>query len=148
MQKDATQASASADQSRVPLAMSLETLGFIIAKAKQFDAKDPVTDVGSGSNPIDDNEIGVLEDHRDDSTAQELTALINSLSEDEQVDLVALNLVRPRGLCGGRLGGQVRAQAATAHNNRTAQYLLGTPLLGDFLEEGLATLGYSHEDYE
>jgi hypothetical protein len=28
------------------------------------------------------------------------------------------------------------------------KYLLGTPLLGDFLEEGLSTLGYSCEEFE
>jgi hypothetical protein len=135
------------DESRVSIVISPEKLGFIIAKAREFDAKDPVTDAGSGSNPIDDNEIGVLEDHLDDPTAQELTALINSLSEDEQVDLVALTWLGREDYAAGDWA-EVRAQAASAHNNRTAQYLLGTPLLADFLEEGLATLGYSHEDYE
>jgi Protein of unknown function (DUF3775) len=42
----------------------------------------------------------------------------------------------------------VRAGAARAHNNRTASYLLGTPLLGDFLEEGLSMLGYSCAEFE
>ena len=35
----------------------------------------------------------------------------------------------------------VRAEAADAHNNRTANYLIGMPLLGDYLEEGLSMLG-------
>ncbi len=30
----------------------------------------------------------------------------------------------------------VREEAASAHNNRTAEYLLGTPNLGDLLEKG------------
>ena len=42
----------------------------------------------------------------------------------------------------------VREEAARAHNNRTAAYLLGIPQLGDFLEEGLSMLGYSCEEYE
>jgi hypothetical protein len=42
----------------------------------------------------------------------------------------------------------VREEAARAHNDRTALYLLGTPLLGDFLEEGLSMLGYSCEEFE
>ena len=37
----------------------------------------------------------------------------------------------------------VRAEAARAHNERTAELPLGTPLLVDFLEEGLALLGRS-----
>ena len=42
----------------------------------------------------------------------------------------------------------VREQAAHAHNERTASYLLGMPLVGDFLEEGLSLLGYSCEEFE
>ena len=42
----------------------------------------------------------------------------------------------------------IRDEAARAHNERTAAYLLGEPLLGDFLEEGLSMLGFSCEDYE
>jgi hypothetical protein len=36
--------------------------------------------------------------------------------------------------------------ARDAHNARTAEYLLGIPLLGDFLEEGLSLMGESCED--
>jgi len=42
----------------------------------------------------------------------------------------------------------VRAEAARAHNERTASYLLGMPLLGDFLEQGLSMLGHSCEEFE
>jgi Protein of unknown function (DUF3775) len=42
----------------------------------------------------------------------------------------------------------VRDEAARAHNQCTAEYLLGTPLLGDFLEAGLSMLGYSCKEFE
>jgi hypothetical protein len=42
----------------------------------------------------------------------------------------------------------VREDAARAHNERTIDYLLGTPLLGDFLGEGLSMLGYSCGEFE
>jgi hypothetical protein len=42
----------------------------------------------------------------------------------------------------------LHAEARRAHNRRTAAYLLGMPLLGDFLSDGLATLGYAPEEYE
>jgi hypothetical protein len=42
----------------------------------------------------------------------------------------------------------VREEAARAHNERTVDYLLGMPLLSDFLEEGLSMLGYSCEEFE
>jgi hypothetical protein len=38
--------------------------------------------------------------------------------------------------------------AREAHNQRTADYLVGTPNLSDELEEGLAKLGLSIEDVE
>jgi len=62
----------------------------IIIKAREFDAKDGVTEPDPGSNPTDDNDTAILEDHEDDPVVEELTSFINSLSEDEQVDLVAL----------------------------------------------------------
>ena len=42
----------------------------------------------------------------------------------------------------------MREEAARAHNQRTAEYLLGMPLVADFLEEGLSMLGYSCEEFE
>ena len=43
---------------------------------------------------------------------------------------------------------ELRAQAAQAHNNRTAAYLIETPMLGDYLEEALSEFGLSLEDFE
>src|SRR5262245_19425856 len=72
------------------LAISAEKVCYIILKAREFDAKDAVTEPDTGSNPTDDNMISVLEDHGDDPVMEELTSFISSLSEDERVDLVAL----------------------------------------------------------
>jgi hypothetical protein len=41
-----------------------------------------------------------------------------------------------------------RKQAAARHNARTAQYLLGIPLLSEFLEDALSDAGRSCEDEE
>jgi hypothetical protein len=129
------------------LTISPEKVCFIIIKAKEFDAKDEVTEPDPGSNPADDREMAVLEDHEDDPVLEELTSLINSLSEDEQIDLVALAWLG-RDDYSANDWAAVRQEAARAHNERTASYLLGTPLLGDFLEEGLSMLGYSCEELE
>jgi hypothetical protein len=73
--------------------------------------------------------------------------LINALSDDEQIDLVALAwLGRDDYAASDWLA--VRDEAARAHNGRTAEYLRGTALLGHSLEEGLSMLGHSCEDVE
>jgi hypothetical protein len=129
------------------LTISREKVFFVIVKAREFDAKDEVTDPDDASNPTDDREIAVLEDHRDDPTVQEIIAFINAMSVDEQVDLVALAWLG-RDDYTAEDWASVRQEAAAAHNRRTASYLLGMPQLGDFLEEGLSLLGYSVEEFE
>jgi hypothetical protein len=127
-----------------PLTISPEKVCFIIIKAREFDAKDEVTDPDPGSNPSDDRDAAVLEDHSDDPVVEELTGFINALSDDEQIDLVALAWLG-RDDYSASDWVDVRAEAAGAHNRRnTVRYLLGLPLLGDFLEEGL----YSCEEFE
>ncbi|HZB55749.1 MAG TPA: DUF3775 domain-containing protein [Reyranella sp.] len=129
------------------LTVSSESVCFIIIKAREFDAQDVVTDPDSGSNATDDNQASVLEAHSDDLTQKELVAFINALSEEEQAELVAL-------LWLGRGDGtledwdDLRDEAQRQHNNRTAAYLLGEPLLSDHLEEGLSQFGLTCEDFE
>jgi len=43
---------------------------------------------------------------------------------------------------------ELRAEASRAHNNRTASYLVETPMLADYLEEALSEFGLSFEDFE
>jgi hypothetical protein len=129
------------------LTISAAKVATIITKARQFDVKDVLTDPDTGSNASDDAMLSVLEDHRDDPVRSELTAIIRGLNEDEQIDLVALTWL-------GRGDGDIndwddlRAEAARAHNKRTAEYLLGMPLVADHLEEGLAQFGHSVAEFE
>ena len=124
------------------LSISAEKVCLIAARARQFDVKDAVTDPDSGSNPTDDAMVDVLEDDHDDPVYQELVAFIGGLTEDEQVDLVALAWL-------GRGDGTIdewdslRAEAERNHNRRTARYLLGLPLLPNYLEDGLSQFGRS-----
>ncbi len=130
-----------------PLSISPEKVCFVIVKAREFDVKDPASESDPGSNPSDDKEFGVLEDQPDDPVVEELSSLINALSEDEQIDLVALAWLGRDGTDAGEWA-ETRREAARAHNKRTVNYLLGMPQLGDFLEEGLSMLGYSCEEFE
>jgi len=127
------------------LQINPEKVRHIIAEARIFDGKEANSDPDSGSNPTDDGMVAVLEDHRDDPTSQELRSFVHGLTEDEQVDLVALMWL---GRGDGDLGDwcALRREAARLHNNHTAQYLLGKPLLAEHLDEALSQLGYGRGD--
>ena len=147
MHDDTTDPDAPAEEGGEVLTISPEKVCFVIVKAREFDAKDAVTEPDPGSNPTDDRETAVLEDHEDDPVIEELTSFIDALTEDEQIDLVALAWLGRDDYTASDWA-SVREEAAAAHNERTASYLLGMPLLGDFLEEGLSMLGYSCEEFE
>ena len=129
------------------LSISPEKAFAILAKARQFDVKDGVTDPDPGSNASDDMMLSVLEDHADDPVQNELVAMIRALNVDEQIDLVALAWL-------GRGDGDVadwdelRSEAVRARNKRTAEYLIGMPILSDYLEEALSQFGHSSEEFE
>jgi len=129
------------------LAISPESVCWVIVKSREFDAKDEVTEPDPGSNPSDDHMISVLEDHGDDPAGEEVTTFINGMTVDEQIDLVALAWL---GRGDGDIAGwaDLRNEAASAHNNRTGEYLLGMPLLSDYLEEALGLFGHSCEEFE
>jgi len=135
------------------LNISREKITFLIERAREFDAKDVPSDTGSGSNPTDDDEIDVLEDTASDPVARELASFIRALNEDEQVDLVALMWLG-RGDGGIEDWNELRARSAERRNTyrnprrETVRYLLGEPLLGDLLAEGLGRFGYSWADEE
>ena len=127
------------------LAISPEKITFLIEKTREFDVKEGASDPDSGSNGADDNMIDVLDDNGDDPVVREITGYINAMTEDEQIDLVALMRL-------GRGDGTIdewddlRREAADGHNARTARYLLGEPLISDYLAEGLGAFGLTWDD--
>jgi len=127
--------------------ISLDTVCYIIIKAREFDAKVDVEEPDAGSNAADDDMAGVLQDYADDPTYAELKEAIEDLNLDEQVNLVALTWLG-RGDYTKEDWDEALAEATRAHNKRTAEYLMGIPLLGDFLEEGLAAFDLSCEEIE
>src|SRR5579864_577396 len=109
------------------LTISVEKVAFLIEKMREFDVKEEVSDPDSGSNASDDNMIDVLEDGGDDPVVREITGFINAMTDDEQIDLVALMRLG-RGDGGIEDWDDLRREAAEGHNKRTASYLLGEPL--------------------
>jgi len=129
------------------LTIPLEKLAYIVIKAREFDAEVPPVDEDSGSNPSDDAERDVLESGANNPTYQELTDAIDSLSDRERVELLALTWLG-RGDYTKEEWRDVLEEAHRVHDERETQYLVGTPLLADYLEEALSQLGYSLEEFE
>jgi len=126
------------------LEISPTKVGFIILKAREYGAKVGAWDEGASS---DHDAESILEDFSDDSTLGEIKEFIHDLNEDEQVSLVALAWIG-RGSFGPEELDDAMDTARAERNARTADYLLGMPLLSDYLEEALDRLGYSVEDAE
>jgi hypothetical protein len=122
------------------LAVSAEKIGFLIEKMREFDVKEGASDPDSGSNGADDNMVDVLADSGDDPVVGEITGFINAMTEDEQIDLVALMRLG-RGDGGIEEWDDLRREAADGYDGRTASYLLGEPLVSDYLAEGLDAFG-------
>jgi Protein of unknown function (DUF3775) len=130
--------------SKVPsLSISPEKVFFIVSKAHQseMEASEPelITD-------LEDDDAGEGQVGKD-TDRTELSNFMSDLNVDEQIDLVALMWL---GRGDGDLDSfsDLRNQAADAHNNRTAAYLLGTPMFADYLEEAMSAFGLSAEDFE
>jgi|SRR5665213_1829718 len=127
------------------LAVSTEKVTFLIEKMREFDVKEESSDPDSGSNGADDNMIDVLTDNGDDPVVREITGFISAMSEDERIDLVTLMRLG-RGDGGIDEWDDLRREAADGDNNRTAHYLLGEPLVSDYLAEGLDAFGLTWDD--
>lgn len=130
------------------LTIPLEKLAFIVEKAREYDAEVP-TDPGAteGSDATDDDERQILLDTPDNPTEQELRDAIDGLNVDEREELLAL-LWLGRGDYDAQGWPEALRQARETENSSETGYLLGTPLLGDYLEEGVEALGLSLEDFE
>jgi len=131
------------------LVIPLETLAFfIIVRAREFDAEVPVEpDAATGSDGPDDDEREVLLDTPDNPTEQELRDAIDGLGDPERQELLALMWLG-RGDYDADSWPEVLREAAESTIASVTDYLVGTPLLGDYLEEGASALGLSLEDFE
>jgi Protein of unknown function (DUF3775) len=127
------------------LTIPLEKLAYIIEKAREFDAQVP-SDAEEGSNADDDDEREILLDTPDNPTEQELRDAIDGLSIPERQELLALMWLG-RGDYDAESWSEALQQARQTQSASETAYLLGTPLLGDYIEEGVAALGLSLEDF-
>lgn len=131
----------------IELTIPLKTLGFIIAKAREYDVEVAPVDEDTGSNPTDDESLDVLEARRDNPTRQELIDALEGLNEDERVELLALTWLGRGDFTASEWPEALRL-ARERHDAKESEYLASTPLLADFIETGLNELGFAEEDIE
>ncbi len=129
----------------VELGIALELVQDVIRHAKAFDAAIPISAEDINESYTEDEARDALAEYAEDPTYIELEDFIDSLNEEEQINLVALAWVG-RGTFAADEWEDALTEARDAHNEHTGQYLLGMPLLGTFLEDGLEALGYSEEE--
>jgi Protein of unknown function (DUF3775) len=129
------------------LSVPLETLTYIIVKAREYDAQVPPVDEMPGSNPSDDAGREILEAGDDNPTYQELAGAIDALSDNQRIELLALVWLG-RGDFSKEEWRDALREARRVHDNKETDYLIGPPLLPAYLEEGLSQLGYSIEEGE
>jgi Protein of unknown function (DUF3775) len=127
------------------LRISTETVCFIIAKARTLDVKVASSGLMSGSNPADDEERAILEDRPGDATEEELRRTLEALNGAEMADLIGLAWLG-RGEETLEDWPDIMQRVADEHPEHPIAWLMQLPLLGDYLEEGLAAFGLSCTD--
>ena len=114
----------------------------LIERAREFHAKEGVIIPEETTNSSGSAGADMLADHQGDPTFQEFRNTIEDLEPDQQVAVVTLMWIG-RGDFDVSEWNAAYRQAGEEWNPHTAEYLISTPLVADYLEEGLAALGYS-----
>jgi len=127
------------------LRINPETVCFVIVKARELDVKVAPEELDDASD--EDVMNRVLEDYADDPTFEELKSFLESLNDEELEDLVGLTWLG-RDDYSADDWPDLLAEVQDVREKHTVEYLLGTPLLADYLEEGLAQFGHSCEEFE
>ncbi|PTQ70233.1 DUF3775 domain-containing protein [Celeribacter persicus] len=121
--------------------ISPHKVAFVIVRARELGAK-----VGRWDTPSDDADGDtILESRPSDGTGHELQSFIRSLNEDEKAALVAIMWI------GRETFDDYDEAFGTAKQEAigpTEKYLLGIPLLADYLEDGLESLGIDTSELE
>ncbi len=131
---------------KATLDVNPETVCQIIGLAKEFHAKEEVViPEDAPLSPSEDWARQVLADHADDPTYQELKGMIRDLEFDQQDNLVALMWVGRGDFSVSEWQSALDA-AGARRSSHTADYLIASPLVASYLEEGLNQLGYSCEE--
>ncbi len=132
----------------MPLEIAPEKVAHIILKAREFEAGDEAwSDEDDEPADIEINEEDLESAHEEDPAYQEVAGFIDMLNDDEQAHLVALTWIG-RGTYEAEEFDEAVETAVAEATGLTSAYLLGMPLLPDYLEEGLEKMGFSVGEVE
>lgn len=119
---------------------------YIAAKARELLSEDEGAKPDA-SNPTDDDERSILTDAAYGPIHAEVVQYIDDLDVDEATALVALMWIG-RGDFEPKDWEDAVSQARERSQSPASHYLLGEPLLPDYLEEALAAFGHSCRDFD
>jgi len=136
------------DEKEWELTIDPDTVRLFILKAKAIGAAMNDDYAGGSEHEIEldgdardsHNHDGLAEEEEENLTEEELRELIDDLNVDEAADLVALVWIG-RGDYDAAEWADAVNEARQRSNKRTSSYLLGLPMLADYLEEGLEAIG-------
>ena len=126
----------------MPLTINPDKVCFVIAKAREINVKVAPEELADDGDDME----RILEDYGDDATYQELKAFLDAQSDDVLRELLALTWIG-RGDYTADDWRNLMGEIKDVRDQRTSDYLLGTPLLADYLAEGLSQFGLSCEDF-
>lgn len=121
-----------------------ETVRFIISKAHEFQTDDGEPLGEDTLNPLNSELFDIPVVNNESTTSLEFSSTISDLEPDQQQAVVALMWLG-RGDFSIDEWEDALDQARSSWTLHTADYLLSTPLLADYLEEGLAMHGYEDD---
>ena len=108
----------------------------LILRARAYDSKEQIDDFQRDPDSAETDAVETLHTGEQDPIRDEIHDWIDSLDEEAQAELVALYWIG-RGDYEGRDFVQSVKQAQQRRTAPSSDYLLGAPLLGDYLEIGL-----------
>ncbi|WP_295445490.1 DUF3775 domain-containing protein [uncultured Thiodictyon sp.] len=127
------------------LHIPLDTICYIIAKAREFQSKEDVVIPDVPSSPSEDWALQILAHHGGDYTLMEFVECIGEMNQRQRSELIALMWVG-RGDYTIEDWESAVDDAIGDYSVRAAQYLIAHPMVSDDLEEGLIAHGYSCEE--
>ena len=121
------------------LRISPDKVCYVIAKAREFDVKVAPEELEDDQDDME----RILEDYADDPTYEELRSFLEAQNDEELEDLLGLVWLGRGDDWSIDDWDELLAEVRDVRERHTVDYLLGTPMLGDYLEEGLAAFGHS-----